>query len=209
MVERPRRALLAVRGHVPLAETAGDVAVLLQHPRERRAAARHGAGIARERPRELRDRAHADTMLVTPRERRRPRRRAQRDDVEAVVGEAHLPDARQVRSGDRPPERVRLPEAGVVDEDEQDVRGVLRCLRARDDRPVGDRLVDRAADRSAEVPVGDRQHGAVGDELAHRLRETVLERLQALLVRLDDRLRQRVPAAPARRRAAASRRTRR
>ena len=46
-------------------------------------------------------------------------------------------------------------------------------------------------DRAAEVPVGDREHRAVGDELAHRLRETVLERLQALLVRLHDRLRER------------------
>ena len=47
------------------------------------------------------------------------------------------------------------------------------------------------ADRAAEVLVGDRQHGAVGHELAHRVGETVLERLHALLVRLHDRLRER------------------
>ena len=191
VLERACRALLAVRRHVPLAEPAGHVPVLLEDARNGGAALRDGARVARERAGELRDRSHADAMLVSPGKRRRPRRRAERDDVEAVVVEAHLPDARQVGRRDGPAERVRLPEAGIVDEDEEDVRRALRRFRPRDDRPVRDRLVDRMADRPTEVPVGERQHRAVGHELAHRLRETVLERLHALLVRLDDRLRER------------------
>ena len=191
VLERARRALLAIRRHVPLAEPAGHVPVLLEDARHGGAALRDRARVAGERPGELRHRAHPDTVLVAPRERRRPRRRAERDDVEAVVVEAHLPDTRQVRRRDRPTERVRLPEPGVVDQDQQHVRRPLRSLRPRDDRPIGHGLVDRATHRAAEVPVRDRQHGAVGNELPHRLRETVLERLQPLLVGLDDRLRKR------------------
>ncbi len=101
VLERARGALLPVRRHVPLAEPAGDVAVLLEDARNGGAALRHGARVAGERAGELRDRAHADAMLVAPREHRRPGRRAQRDHVEPVVGEAHLPDAGQVRRGDR------------------------------------------------------------------------------------------------------------
>ena len=152
---------------------------------------RDGARVARERPGELGDRAHAHAVLVAAGERGRPGGRAERDHVVAVVVEAHLPDAGEVRRRDRPAEGVRLAEPGVVDQDEQHVGRALGRLRPGDDRPVGDRLVDRVAHRPAEVLVRDREHGAVGHELAHRLRETVLKRLQALLVGLDDRLRQR------------------
>ena len=51
--------------------------------------------------------------------------------------------------------------------------------------------LDRPPDRAAEVLVGDRQHRPIGHELAHRLREPVLERLHPLLVRLHNRLRER------------------
>ena len=101
VLERARSALLAVGGHVPLAEPAGHVAVLLEDARHGGAALRHGTRVAGERAGELRDRAHADAMLVASRERCRPGRRAERDHVEPVVGEAHLPDAGQVRSRDR------------------------------------------------------------------------------------------------------------
>ena len=130
-------------------------------------------------------------MLVPAGERGRAGRRAERDDVEAVVGEAFLLDARHVRRADPAAEGVGLAEAGVVDQDQEHVRRSIRRLRAGDDRPVGDRRVERPAGGAAEGLVRDREHGAVRDELAHRLRETVLKRLQALLVRLDDRLRER------------------
>jgi hypothetical protein len=57
--------------------------------------------------------------------------------------------------------------------------------------PVANRLLQCPADRSAEAPRGDEQPAAVGLELAHRRRELVLQRADALLVRLYDRLRRR------------------
>ena len=51
VVERAGRAHLVARGHVPLAETAGDVAVLLEDPRQGGAGARPDAGVAGERAR--------------------------------------------------------------------------------------------------------------------------------------------------------------
>ena len=168
-----------------------DVAVLLQRLRERCARARHRTRVARERPGELRHRAHSDPVLIAAGQHGRARRRAQRGHVEAVVAQAHLRDPRQVRGRDRPTERVGLAEAGVVDDDEEDVRRVLGRLGPGDDRPVGDRLVERAAHHAAEGPVGDRQHRPVGDELAHRLGETVFERLHPPLVALDDGFRER------------------
>ncbi len=189
--ERPGSALLTVRRQVPLAEAAGHVAVLPQHARERHAGPRHGARVARERAGELLHGADSDSVVVPPRQHRRPGWRAQCRHMKPVVGEALLLDARQVGRRNRSAEGVRLAEAGVVDHDDQHVRRALRRLRPGDDRPVGDRLVERTADRAAEVPVRDREHGAVGDELAHRLRESVLKRLEALLVGLHDRLRQR------------------
>jgi len=128
MLERARRTLLPVRRHVPLAKAPGHIPVVLQDPRNRGATLRHGTRIARERPRELGNRAHTDPVLVAPGERRRPRRRAQRHHMEPVIGETHLPDARQVRRRHRPAERVGLTEPGIIDQDQQDVRCALRRL---------------------------------------------------------------------------------
>ena len=127
VVERAGRPHLAARRHVPLAEPAGDVAVLLEDARQGGAAARPRARVAGERAGELGDGAHADAVVVAAGEHRGPRRRADGGDVEPVVGEPHLPHAGEVRGRDAAAEGVGAAEAGVVDEDEQHVGGVLRA----------------------------------------------------------------------------------
>ena len=108
--------------------------------------------------------------------------------MEAVVREPHLLHPRQVGGLDRAAEGGRGTVSRVVDEDDQHVGRVLWRLRPGDDRPVGHRLVDRAADRAAEGPVGDRQHRAVGAELVGGFCQGVLELLQAIFVHLGHRL---------------------
>ena len=143
----PGRALDVVRRQVPLAEAAGDVAVLGEDPRQPGAALGLRRGVAGERAGELGDRPEADAVLVAPGEQRRARRRADGRHVEAVVRRAHLLHARVVRRAHRAAERVGRAEAGVVDEDEQDVRRTLGRLRPRDHRPVGGGVAQRAARR--------------------------------------------------------------
>ena len=164
MVERARGTLHVVRSEMPLAEPAGDVTVLLQDPRERRAAPGLGGGVAGERAGILGDRTKAHPVLVPSGQKRRTGRRAHRRDVEAVVGQAHLRHARQVGRANRAAEGVRSTEAGVVDDDQQDVRRTVRRFRSGDHRPVGDRVTQRASGGSAELSVGDRERGAVGTE---------------------------------------------
>ncbi len=128
-VERPGEALLVVRGQMPLAERPGQIAVLLEDARKRRAVARDRRVVARERARELAHHAEADPVVIAPRQQRRPGRRAERRDVEAVVAQPVLGEPRVVRGLDRAAERARVAEAGVVDQHEQHVR---RTLRRRD-----------------------------------------------------------------------------
>ena len=187
-VEGAGHALHVVGSQVPLAEAPGAVAVALQHAHERRAVLGARGGVAREGARELADRTEAHGVVVAAGEQRRARRRAERRHVEVVVGEAGLGDARHGGRVDGPAERARVAEAGVVDEDEQDVGGALGGRRRHVDRPVGRRGAQRAADGAAEGRVGDRQHGAVGDELERRLGQGVLEAAHALLVHGGDRL---------------------
>jgi hypothetical protein len=128
-------------------------------------------------------------VVVAAGERRSARRRAHRRHVIAVVGEAALGDARHVRRRDRAAEGARVAEAGVVDQHEEDVRRALGRRRSHHQRPVGDRLVEGAAARAAEVRVGDRQDRAIGVELAHGLAERRLEAAQqALLVGVHEGL---------------------
>ena len=188
VVERARRPHLAARRHVPLAESAGDVAVLLEDPREGGAAARAGACVPGERAGELGDGAHADAVVVAAGQHRGSGRRADGGHVEPVVGEPHLPHTGQVGGGDAAAEGVGTAEAGVVDEDEQHVGGAFRSLGTGDEGPVGRRVGDRAAGGAAESLVRDRQYPAVGGELAGGLGERVLEPAQAALVHRGDRL---------------------
>ncbi len=127
-VERPREALLVVRGQMPLPEPSGQVAVLLEDARKRRAIVRDGRVVPREGAGELAHHAEADPVVVAPRQQRRPGRRAERRDVEAVVAQPVLREPRVVRRLDRTAEGARVAEAGVVDQDEQHVRRALGRL---------------------------------------------------------------------------------
>ena len=135
-VERPGRALLPVGRQVPLAERRGAVPVVPQDPRQRRAIARKGGRIPGEPARELTDRADADGVAVPPGQQRRPRRGAQRRDVEAVVLQAALGDARVVRCGYRPAEGGGVAKTGVIDQHQQHVRRPRRRLDVPDQVPV-------------------------------------------------------------------------
>ena len=149
-VERPGRTLLAVGRQVPLAERRGAVAVVPQDPGQRRAVPREGGRVAGEPAGELADRAEPDRVVVPPGQQRRPRRRAQRGDVEPVVAQAALGHPRVVRRLDRPAERARVAEPGVVDQHQQHVRGPVRRRRVADQVPVGLGPVERPVDDSRE-----------------------------------------------------------
>ena len=110
-VERPREPLLVVRGQMPLPEPSRQVAVLLEHARKRRAIVRDRRVVAREGSGELAHHAEADPVVVAPRQQRRPGRRAERRDVEAVVAQPVVREPRVVRGLDRTAERARVAEA--------------------------------------------------------------------------------------------------
>ncbi len=196
VAERARRALHVVGCQMPLAEPAGDVAVLLQNARQRGAAAGPRRGIAGERARVLGDGTEAHPVMVTASQQSRAGRRAERGHMEAVVRQPHVPHPRHGRGRDRAAERIGVTEPGVVDQHNQHVRGVLGRLRPGDHRPVRNRLADRAPHRPAEAAVGDRQHRAVRAELARCLRQGGLQLPQALLAHRGDRLRQRTGQCP-------------
>jgi hypothetical protein len=60
-------------------------------------------------------RAHADSVLVAAREERPARRGAHCRHMEAVIGQTHLPDAREGRRPDWAAEGFGTTEASVVD----------------------------------------------------------------------------------------------
>src|SRR5271157_6131664 len=100
VVERPRRALRAVRGQMPLAETAGHITVVAQDSRQRSATLWLDGRIAREWAGELADRSEAHPVMVAPGQQRRAGRRAHRGDVEAVVSQSVLRHSGQRRGAD-------------------------------------------------------------------------------------------------------------
>ena len=160
-VERPGRTLLPVGRQVPLAERRRAVAVVPQDPRQRRAVPWQRRRVAREPAGELADRAEADAVVVPSGEQRRPRRRAQRRDVEPVVAHPALGDPGVVRRLDRSAEGARVAEPGVVDEDQQHVRCAVRRRRVADEVPVRLRPVERPVDHSLERSAADRQSASV------------------------------------------------
>ena len=190
-VKRAGCALEVVGSKVPLAEASGAVAVALERPDERRAVLRHRRRVARERAGKLADRSEPHGVVVAARQQRGPGGRTQRRHVETVVREPLFGDPRHRGCRDGTSERRGVAEAGVVDQNEQDVRCPRRRRRRHVDRPVCDGRVERAPDRAAEVRIGDRQHRAVRAELPHRLGKRLLQRGGPFLVALDDRAQQR------------------
>ena len=160
-IERPREPLLVVRGQMPLPEPSRQIAVLLQDPREGRTVARDGRVVPREGAGELAHHAEADTVVVAPRQQRRPRRRAERRHVEAVVAQPVLREPRVVRCLDRTAERARIAEARVVDQDEEHVRRPLGRLDVARLVPVGRRFGECPLGRARERRSSNREAAAV------------------------------------------------
>ena len=146
-VEWSGRPLLAVGRQVPLAERRRAVAVVAQDRGQGRGVTRQRGGVARIAAGELAHGAEADRVAVAAGEQRRPGRRADGRDMEAVVADTALGHPGVVRGLDRAAERARVAEAGVVDEHEQDVRRTIGRRGMADEIPV--RL------GSGEGPVGD------------------------------------------------------
>ena len=121
---------------MPLAERRRAVPVVPQDPRQRRAIARKHRRVPREPARELTDRAETDRVVVPPGQQRRPRRRAQRRDMEPVVPQPALSHPRVVRGGYRPTEGGRVAEPGIVDQHQQHIRRPRRRLDVPDQVPV-------------------------------------------------------------------------
>ena len=165
-VERPGRALLAVGGQVPLPDGGRAVAVVPQDPRQRRAVPRQQRGVAREPTGELADRPEADRVVVPAGQQRRARGGAQRRDMEPVVAQPTLRDTRVVRRLDRAAEGARVPEPGVVDEDQEDVRRAFRRGRVSNEVPVGHRSVEGPIGDAIERLSADREAAAI--DFAHR-----------------------------------------
>ena len=135
-IKRPRRALLTVRRQMPLTERRRAVPVVPQNPRERNAIIRNERRVAGEPGRELADRTKPNRMTVATRQQRRPRRRAQRRDVEPVIPHTLLRDPRVIRGVDRPAERSGIPEPGIIDQHQQHVRRAVGRLDVTDRLPV-------------------------------------------------------------------------
>ena len=166
-VKRSRRALLAVRRQVPLSERSGAVPVVSQNPRERNAVIRNERRIAGEPGRELADRTKPNRVAVAARQQRRPRRRAQRRNVEPVIPHTLLRDPRVVRCIDRPAKRSGIPEPGIIDQHQQHVRRAIGSLDMTDRLPVRLRAPKRAVRRAREPMLTDRELASI--RLAHEL----------------------------------------
>ena len=173
-VEGARRALHVVGRQVPLAEGRGGVAVHLQRLRDGRAGLGQLGRVSGERAGELAERAEPDRVVVAAGQHRRPGGRADRGDVEAVVAQARVGDPRQVRGLDRTAEGLRVAEARVVDQHEQDVGRPQGRAHRSQHGPVGLRALQGAIDLPLELRVGHRQHGAV-DRVHSTLLRLVIE----------------------------------
>ena len=138
VVERAHRARLPDRHLVALAELRGRVAVELERLGERGAGVGPDRVVARRAGGDLRDPAHPDRVVVSPAQQGRPRRRAERRRVKAVVLEPARRQPLGYRSADRAAEGARGAEADVVDQHDQDVGRPFR----RPHRP--DRRVRRS-----------------------------------------------------------------
>ena len=159
-IERAHGRGLPHRNLVALAELSGGVAVELQGHRQRSLGVRAQRAVARGRRRGLGDAAHSDRVMVPAAQHGRTRRCAQGCRVEPVVLQASRCELLGIRRRARTAEGARCAEAGVVDQDDQDVGGALRRQQGRDRRKcrIGIlRVIRRQAWRG---PIRDRQHRA-------------------------------------------------
>ena len=146
-VERAERARLPHRHLVTLAELRRRVAVELQRLRQRRARVRADRVVARRRGRDLGDPAHPDRVVVAARQQRRARRRAERRRVEAAELQPFPGQALRRRRLARATERTRAPEAGIVDQHDQDIRRARRRAQRLDRRELRSGILGVLVDR--------------------------------------------------------------
>ena len=130
-VERPRGAGLPFRREMPLAERGGGIAILAEDLRHERATLRDDAGISRIARGEVGDDTHAGGMMIPSGEQGRARGRAHGGHMKAGVPKPARGEPVQSGSRDQAAERARLPVAGIVEQNEQDVRGIGRALLQR------------------------------------------------------------------------------
>ena len=161
-VERTRVGALARRHEVPLPDRERVVA-------RRRAAAAAASpptsGCARCSPGtpigHVGEEAHAHRVVVAAGEQARPRRRADRGDVEAVVPEPVRREPVDVRRGDVGAEAAELREADVVEDDHHHVRGAGRGLAAAGSRRASTARGDagRSTRSGSRLALRSRAHG--------------------------------------------------
>ena len=84
----------------------------------------------------LGDAGHGVGVVIAPGQDARTRRRTKRRGVHIVVAQAVGGQAIQVRRGDGAAVAAQLPEAGVVQDDEQHVRRAFSSRAAAPARPV-------------------------------------------------------------------------
>ena len=168
-VERTHRRCLPHRHLVALAELRRRIPIQLQRHRQRRLGVRTQRIVPRSRRRRLGDRAHPHRMMVTPRQQRRPGRRAQRGGVEAVVAQPTLRQPVGGRRTARPPKRGRGAEAHIVDEHDQHVRCPLRRQQRLDRRVRGLGILGVIGRQPGRRTIRDRQHRAGMPVRAHRV----------------------------------------
>ena len=152
-------------GLMGLAEGCRAIAVQPQHLGQRRDIVGSAPGIAGERGRNLRDRAHVVHVMITAAQQRGTGRRAERRCMEMVVAQSVVGEALDRRHVNGTAERARLAESHVVDQHDEHVRGTGRRLDLEARRGCGLADVDLRDQRA--LGFRNRQHRPI--ELVCRL----------------------------------------
>jgi hypothetical protein len=121
-IKRAHGAALPDRHLMALTELRRRIAIQPQRLRQRSARVRPDRAVARRRRGQLSDHAHPHRMVVTAGEQRRPRRRAQRRGVEAVVLQPARRQPLRSRCLTRPAKRARRAETDIIKQDHQHIR---------------------------------------------------------------------------------------
>ena len=155
LIERPGLARLVRRRVVVFTEPRCCVPVLFQDCADGALVNRDYRVVAREPRRYFAHHAEAHRVMVTSRDDRRARRRAERRRMEIRVAQPRRGETIHCWCGDHPTKRPRRTEAAIIGHDQQNIRRPLR----RDDagRPPGCRLRCPLLDHAAEFRLGGRE----------------------------------------------------
>ena len=178
--ERPHGGGLVGGGVVPFAEGGGFVAVVLQDLGNRRGGLGNDAGVTVPIHRALGDRAAADTLMVAPGKQSRAGGRTDGGGVKAVVADAFVAEAGQRRRMGKAAEGVRHSEAGVVNENDEDVGRILRQAIWLDAAFV-DRLLQGLARLAGRRRRWERQHRTVIRRRAKAGRQTMANEMDRII----------------------------